>query len=132
MSNFTNRLNALGEFQIGQAKFAILDIRGGWIKCAQTHKFTSGDLIEAYDLADNITDGVIDIDAGISDFPPAFVIPQTHANLDSVKATIADLDNQTIELCSVCVGNSVDPQTLVGACTSCIANAATIAYLKTV
>jgi len=124
-------MNALGEFSAGQARFVILEVKGSAMRCTQTHSFTDGSLLPQYQLAPG-AGGLLDISAAETSFPVGFIIPQNHATFDDEKVAFADLDNQTLELCPVCVGNSVDPQTLVGACTSCISNANTISYLKTV
>lgn len=131
MSTFTNRLNQIGEFSIGPAKFAVLEVRGAWIKCAQTHNHDDGGALPEFSYVWD-SDGRLEIGDAIDAFPGGFVVPQTHAAFNAIKAQIADLDNQQLELCSVCVGNSVTLQDMTNACHSCLANSATISYLKTV
>lgn len=134
MSTIVNRISGNGEFQIGQAKFVVLEVRGGMLAVVQTHSFADGSLLPEFQQVNN--GGVFDFPDGFSRFAElnglVHLIPQTHAALNAIKATIADYDNQNLELCPVCVGNSVDLGDMVGACDSCVANNSTIAYLKTV
>lgn len=131
MSTFTQRLNSIGEFSVGAARFAVIAIKGAWFQVAQTHAFGTGARLPEFDFSFD-GEGRLDISTAITVFPTGFIVPQTHAAFDSVKAQIADFDSQQLELCPVCVGNSVTLDDMTGACSSCIANLATIDYLKTV
>ena len=130
MSAFTSRLQQLGEFEVGNAKFVVLDVRGGFVRCAQSHE-QDGDRMAAYNLSFDV-DGILDTSAAQTDFPAGFVVPQSHEAFNSVKADIADLDSRQLTLCAVCEGNGVTLADMTNACTSCVANQSTISYLKTV
>ena len=129
MSTFTNRLNSMGEFSIGQAKFAILEIKASWIRCVQTHKSTNGSPLDKLSMSFD-GNGIFNVSNAYTSCPVGFWVPQTHTAFNNKKAEIADLDNRKLELCPTCVGNEVDPTDMVGACDSCINNLATINYLK--
>ena len=128
MSNFTNRLDGIGEFSIGQAKFVVLERHGGFVKVAQTHLATNGDLLPEFQTSVSL--GVITAPATVC--PTGFWVPQTHSAFDSVKAQIADFDGRQVQFCATCVSNGVTLQNLENVCSACNSNYINIEFLKTV
>lgn len=128
MSNFTSRLNAIGEFEIGNGKFVVLDVKGGLIRCVQTHSMADGSLLPEF--ATSVSGGIATTPT--TQFPTGFIVPQTHPAFGAVKTAIADLDSRVLTLCASCMSSGVTLGDMTNACDSCEANLATISYLKTV
>lgn len=128
MSNFTNRLSARGSFTHGLAVYDVMKIEGAFVRCVQVRNADDGELIDDYELEyDNQGECS---NQTLKKITKDVLFPESHPVFDTVKAQIADLDNQNHTLCQICIGNAVNPQDMVGACPQCLENVATINYLK--
>jgi hypothetical protein len=128
MSTFTNRLSNIGEFSVSQARFVILEVRGGLMRVVQTHDF-SGNLLPEYVLAQG-SGGRVNTSAALDSFPKGFIVPQTHQAFNAIKAQIQDVDSKVLTVCPQCQANGVTLQEFENACDSCVANMSTISQLK--
>ena len=132
MSNFTSRLNGIGGFSIGDAIFTVLEVKGSWMRVVQTHSSIDGSLLPWFALSFDASGETQGAGTSVTACPTGFWVPQSHAALNTIKAQIADLDNQVLEPCATCAAAGVTSEDMTGACASCTSNANTIAYLKTV
>lgn len=128
MSTIVNRMAAKGEFQVGNAKFVILNTRGGLMQIVQTHSAADGVLLPEFQQVND--NGRFVFPDGFTSFPNGYIIPQTHSALNVIKASIESLDSYNMTICPQCDANGVTLQDFGDACESCVANINTISFLK--